>query len=60
MARKKKVKIEPYIIEIAKRYNQGFYGNGPMTEKRINKLGYGNIFTKVKNCANLILTNKVK
>ena len=57
MARKKK---EQYLIDIAHKCVGGLYGKGRVMEKRVNGLGYGNIYTKVQNYVNLILAGKVK
>ena len=57
MVRKKK---EQYLIDIAHRCISGFYGKGRVMKKRVNDLGYGDIYTKVQNYVNLILAGKVK
>lgn len=51
---------EQLYINLAKKCIQGYYGNGLTRKKRINGLGYGDIYTKVQNYVNLILADKVK
>lgn len=51
---------EQFYINLAKKCIQGFYGNGLIRKKKINGLGYGNIYPKVQNYVNLILQGKVK
>ena len=51
---------EHLYINLAKKCIQGFYGNGIIRKKRINSLGYGDIYSKVQNYVNLILAGKVK
>ena len=51
---------EQLYINLAKKCIQGFYGNGIIRKKRINSLGYGDIYSKVQNYVNLILAGKVK
>ena len=51
---------EQLYINLAKKCIQGFYGNGLIRKKRINSLGYGDIYSKVQNYVNLILAGKVK
>lgn len=51
---------EQLYISLAKKCIQGYYGNGIIRKKRINGLGYGDIYTKVQNYVNLILAGKVK
>ena len=57
MARRKK---DHHLINIAHRCISGFYGQGHVMKKRVNSLGYGNIYSKVQNYVNLILAGKVK
>lgn len=56
MARKKKTE-QKYVI-IAHQYIGGMYGTGRTAEKRINDLGFGNIYTKIMECAKLIKAGK--
>ena len=51
---------EQLYINLAKKCIQGFYGNGLIRKKRLNSLGYGDIYSKVQNYVNLILAGKVK
>lgn len=51
---------EKLYINLARKCIQGFYGNGLIRKKRLNSLGYGDIYTKVQNYVNLILAGKVK
>lgn len=51
---------EQLYINLAKKCIQGMYGVGEVRKKRINSLGYGNIYSKVQNYVNLILAGKVK
>lgn len=57
MARKKK---DQHLINIAHRCISGFYGQGHVMKKRVNSLGYGDIYSKVQNYVNMILAGKVK
>lgn len=51
---------EQLYINLAHKCIQGFYGNGLIRKKKLNSLGYGDIYTKVQNYVNLILAGKVK
>lgn len=53
-------KKKDLYISLAKKCIQGMYGVGEVRKKRINGLGYGNIYSKVQNYVNLILAGKVK
>lgn len=54
MGRKKKNAVDQKIVIIANNYKAGMYGKGRTAEKRINDLGMGNIYTKVKEYAKVI------
>lgn len=58
MARKKKLTFEPVIKDVATKYIGGIYGTGKVAEKRINDLGFGNIYHKVIECAKLLKAGK--
>ena len=47
-------------IDLARKCIEGYYGNGLDRKRKLNSLGYGNIYDKVQNYVNMILRGQLK
>ena len=51
---------EDFYIELARKCIRGDYGNGLDRKRKLNSMGYGNIYSKVQNYVNMILRGQLR